>query len=104
MHPRWARDLRWSGAGRAVVPQTPPAETAAPAEPRDAEVVGVGDLRMVRTFRVGPDGELFPVNSAIAWTDGWNTATCIRGHDHRPPDADCRCGVLPLQRSRLRAH
>lgn len=47
---------------------------------------------MVRTFRVGPDGELFPVNSAEAWTEGWNTAVCSRGHDHAVPDQDCRCG------------
>ena len=40
----------------------------------EAEIVGVGDVRMVRTFRIGPDGELFPVNFAQAWTDGWNSA------------------------------
>jgi hypothetical protein len=58
----------------------------------DAEVVGVGDVRMVRTFRIGPDGELFPVNFVTAWTDGWNTAVCQAGHPHRPPSAECRCG------------
>lgn len=58
----------------------------------DAEVVGVGDARMVRTFRVGADGRLFPVNTATAWTPGWNNATCGRGRSHTPPDPDCRCG------------
>lgn len=46
----------------------------------------------VRTFRVGADGGLYPVNSSTAWTEGWNTATCARGRDHAPPDPDCRCG------------
>ncbi|PZS24203.1 MAG: hypothetical protein DLM61_22840 [Pseudonocardiales bacterium] len=58
-------------------------------EPSD--VVGVGDIRMVRTFRVGADGGLYPVNSASAWTEGWNTATCARGRNHTPPDPSCRC-------------
>jgi hypothetical protein len=58
----------------------------------DAGIVGIGDVRMVRTFRVGPDGHLFPVNSARAWTDGWNHAACGRGLSHTPPDPDCRCG------------
>jgi hypothetical protein len=57
-----------------------------------ADLLGVGDVRMVRTFRIGRDGQLYPVNSATAWSDGWNTATCNRGHRHRPPDAQCRCG------------
>jgi hypothetical protein len=57
-----------------------------------AEVVGVGDARLVRTFRVGADGRLFPVNTATAWTTGWNHATCGRGRAHIPPDPDCRCG------------
>ncbi len=47
---------------------------------------------MVRTFRVGADGRLFPVNTATAWTTGWNNATCGRGRSHTPPDPDCRCG------------
>jgi hypothetical protein len=54
--------------------------------------VGVGDVRLVRTFRVGADGGLYPVNSATAWDDGWNTARCGRGHNHDAPDPRCRCG------------
>lgn len=96
--PRWARDLRWSGTGRAVVDATPPARdenTEGSTDDRaggGAEVIGVGDVRMVRTFRIGPGGQLYPVNSATAWSEGWNTAACNRDRPHRPPDAGCRCG------------
>lgn len=90
MRPRWARDQRWSGAGR-IVPATPPAEPLDDGV-GDAEVAGVGDVRMVRTFRVGADGGLYPVNSATAWVEGWNSATCLRDRNHRPPEAQCRCG------------
>ena len=58
----------------------------------DVEIVGIGDARMVRTFRIGCDGRLFPVNTATAWTPGWNTATCGRGRSHTPPAPGCRCG------------
>lgn len=57
-----------------------------------AEPIGVGAIRTVRTFRVGHDGGLYPVNTATAWTPAWNTATCARGRAHTPPDPDCRCG------------
>lgn len=53
--------------------------------PTDVPVFGVGDVRMVRTFRVGVRGGLLPLNSAVAWRDGWNTATCSRGHPHASP-------------------
>lgn len=105
MRPGWARDRRWSGSGRASIRQEsagresaghdqPPGDSAKdlPAEGGDAEFVGVGDVRLVRTFRVGDDGGLYPVNSATAWTEGWNTATCLRHRTHRPPEAHCRCG------------
>ena len=58
----------------------------------EVEAVGVGDVRMVRTFRIGPAGELYPVNSIDAWVDGWNTARCGRGKTHAPPGPNCRCG------------
>ena len=58
----------------------------------DAELLGVGEIRMVRTFRVGPDGDLFPVNTVNAWRDGWNTAECGRGYEQAAPASDCRCG------------
>ena len=47
---------------------------------------------MVRTFRIGADGGLYPVNSAAAWSAGWNTAVCLRHPAHHAPDAQCRCG------------
>lgn len=59
---------------------------------RDAEPLGVGDIRMVRTFRLGAEGGLYAVNTAAKWGDGWNTASCNRGRNHRAPDAHCGCG------------
>jgi hypothetical protein len=56
------------------------------------EPLGVGAVRAVRTFRIGHDGGLYPVNTATMWTPGWNVATCARGRAHTPPDPDCRCG------------
>ena len=58
----------------------------------EVEAVGVGDVRMVRSFRIGPAGQLYPVNSIDAWADGWNTAACGRGKTHAPPGPNCRCG------------
>ena len=51
---------------------------------------------MLRTFRVGTEGGLLPLNSAVAWDDGWNTATCSRGSAHVPPARRCRCGFYGL--------
>jgi hypothetical protein len=58
----------------------------------DVDAVGVGDVRMLRTFRVGTEGGLLPLNSAAAWRDGWSTATCSRDCGHTPPAPRCRCG------------
>jgi hypothetical protein len=58
----------------------------------DVEPLGVGAVRAVRTFRIGPDGGLYPVNTSTMWAPGWNLATCARGRAHTPPDPDCRCG------------
>lgn len=59
----------------------------------------VGEIRAVRTFRVGPGGVLYPLFSPDAWHDGANHAHCrIRDGagatptDHHPPDPDCSCG------------
>jgi hypothetical protein len=59
----------------------------------------VGEIRAVRTFRVGPGGVLYPLFSNRAWTDGTNTAQCrvIRPDDaesasHAAPEPDCTCG------------
>lgn len=111
MAARWSRDRRWSGVGRIVShpAATDPGEVdpgskspvggedgrddlvQSDAQP-DEEFVGVGDVRMVRTFRVGADGGLYPVNSATAWAEGWNTASCLRNARHHAPEAQCRCG------------
>ena len=56
------------------------------------EPLGVGAVRAIRTFRIGHDGGLYPVNTATVWTPDWNVATCARGRVHVPPDPDCRCG------------
>ena len=51
----------------------------------------VGEIRAVRTFRVGPGGVLYPLFSAEPWRDGPNTAQC-RFAEHAAPDPDCSCG------------
>ncbi len=59
----------------------------------------VGEIRALRTFRVGPGGTLYPLFSTTAWQDGPNTARCrvVQATDgmlppHDAPDADCSCG------------
>jgi len=59
----------------------------------------VGEIRAVRTFRIGPGGLLYPLFGNQAWTGGTNTARC-RAHrpggadagSHEPPEPDCTCG------------
>jgi hypothetical protein len=54
----------------------------------------VGEIRALRTFRIGPDGGLYPLFSSERWHDGSNTARCLRKDmpPHRSPDPDCTCG------------
>jgi hypothetical protein len=59
----------------------------------------VGEIRALRTFRVGPGGVLYPLFSDTAWRAGQQTARC-RAADlsdpddaHRAPDPDCTCGL-----------
>ncbi|WP_375478473.1 hypothetical protein [uncultured Jatrophihabitans sp.] len=56
----------------------------------------VGEIRALRTFRVGPGGVLYPLFSARGWVDGVNEAFCHApgaGPDkHVPADPDCSCG------------
>jgi hypothetical protein len=56
----------------------------------------VGDVRALRTFRVGREGELHPLFHAGPWVDGPNTARCLNasaGDDvHAAPEPDCTCG------------
>ncbi len=54
----------------------------------------VGQIRALRTFRIGPDGALYPLFSNEPWQDGSNTARCL-GKDRPPhpsPAPDCTCG------------
>lgn len=57
-----------------------------------AEPAGVGAVRLVRTFRVAADGGLYAVHNHTCWVDGWNVATCRKGHPHTPPAEGCACG------------
>lgn len=59
----------------------------------------VGEIRAVRTFRIGPGATLYPLFSDHAWTSAINTAHCrMTAHDglppaaHIAPDPDCTCG------------
>ncbi|MCW2495761.1 hypothetical protein [Jatrophihabitans sp.] len=74
----------------------------------------VGEIRAVRTFRIGPDGLLYPLFSDVPWLPGTNTARCnavslgsqfpsgllgsldpAADTAHRPhetPEPDCTCG------------
>ncbi len=54
----------------------------------------VGQVRALRTFRIGPDGGLYPLFSTQRWHDGSNTAGCLRKDSppHRSPAPDCTCG------------
>ncbi|MGY1671701.1 hypothetical protein [Geodermatophilus sp. SYSU D00710] len=54
----------------------------------------VGQIRALRTFRIGPDGVLYPLFSAGPWHDGVNTARCLKQDrpPHPSPDPECTCG------------
>lgn len=59
----------------------------------------VGEIRAVRTFRVGPGGALYPLFSNTPWGDGANTAHCravrlaaTSGPSHPAPNPECTCG------------
>ena len=58
----------------------------------------VGEIRALRTFRIGPGGVLYPLFSNTPWSDGTNTARCRAGGasdesaEHRAPEPDCTCG------------
>ena len=58
----------------------------------EPEAFAVGEVRAVRTFRLGRDGGLYPLYEDRAWQPGSNTAACKRGRGHAAPDPDCRCG------------
>lgn len=58
----------------------------------ESETFAVGEVRAIRTFRLGRDDGLYPLYTALAWRPGGNTAACKRGRGHVAPDPDCRCG------------
>ena len=63
----------------------------------------VGEIRAVRSFRVGPDGALYPLFSDQAWVDGTNTARCRVSPDdpdHGAPDPECTCGFYAYASAR----
>lgn len=51
---------------------------------------GVGEVRAIRTFRLGRDGGLYSLYDDRAWTPGVNTAWCKRDRRHAAPEPDCR--------------
>jgi hypothetical protein len=60
----------------------------------------VGEIRALRTFRIGCGGFLHPLFGKQAWTDGTNTARCTArrgafaapGPPHHAPEPSCSCG------------
>lgn len=59
----------------------------------------VGEIRALRTFRVGPGGRLYPLFSDSPWVDGPNMARCLRlgprpdgSVPHLAPNPHCTCG------------
>jgi hypothetical protein len=61
----------------------------------------IGEIRAVRSFRIGPGGVLYPLFSDDGWSAGVNTARCsiaseptlLPGRaDHDPPGPTCTCG------------
>lgn len=62
----------------------------------------VGEIRALRTFRIGPGGVLYPLFVDRAWTPGTNTSLCRLPQPtgqhltwrapHPAPDPDCGCG------------
>ncbi|MDQ2749271.1 MAG: hypothetical protein ABI775_00040 [Pseudonocardiales bacterium] len=59
----------------------------------------VGEIRALRSFRIGPDARLYPLFSDEAWSDGVNTARCRntalarrRDTEHLVVGPDCTCG------------
>ncbi|MGY1831210.1 hypothetical protein ACI8AA_12435 [Geodermatophilus sp. SYSU D01180] len=54
----------------------------------------MGQIRALRTFRIGPDGALYPLFSDEPWRDGANEARCLSRDrpPHPSPAPDCTCG------------
>ncbi len=52
----------------------------------------VGEIRAVRTFRVGRHGQLRSLSSAYDWPDGPAEASCLTGEHDAAADG-CTCGL-----------
>ncbi len=59
----------------------------------------VGEIRALRTFRIGPGGILYPLFGTQPWTAATNTSACTaltsgtHNHtQHTAPDPECGCG------------
>jgi hypothetical protein len=61
----------------------------------------VGEIRALRTFRIGIGGLLYPLFGKQSWTNGTNTARCTARppaspppppRPHHAPEPDCSCG------------
>lgn len=58
----------------------------------------VGEVRAIRTFRIGPDGRLYALFADTPWVSGTNTAHCRvtravpGGKTHDAPEPGCTCG------------
>lgn len=63
----------------------------------------VGEIRAVRSFRIGADGTLYPLFSDQAWVDGSNHARCrvvTDDPEHETPDPECTCGFYAYASAR----
>ena len=73
----------------------------------------VGEIRALRTFRIGAGGVLFPLFSDTPWADGQNTAQCLMAPadnpadpstGHRAPEPDCACGLYAYANAAAAEH
>ncbi len=65
-----------------------------PPEPRSEPALVPGELRGYRQFELRADG-LYPMvlTGSGPWDGLLERARCAAGADHRPPAADCKCGL-----------
>ncbi|PZS25206.1 MAG: hypothetical protein DLM58_22875 [Pseudonocardiales bacterium] len=70
----------------------------------------LGEIRALRSFRIGRDGRLYPLFSDTPWADGTNTAICrvpAASHGvkerHQIVDPDCTCGFYAYADERAAA-
>ena len=67
----------------------------------------VGEIRALRTFRIGAGGVLYPLFSDTPWADGQNTARCLMtpaDMPHHAPEPDCACGLYAYANAAAAEH